>query len=96
MKEEGEPGSMARAVWIHLASQGGRWSLREIKQALPDVFCANWSSMLKDMTLGGNVVRYEGARGNEYGVTAACRPTRKVTLADIIASGVVNPSPGVA
>jgi hypothetical protein len=80
--------SNPKTIWLHLVSQGGRWTSREIHDALPELDTPNLSTTLQNMQDGQQIVRYPGP---EWGVTANCRPPKAVTLADIIAAGVVLP-----
>jgi hypothetical protein len=87
--DEIKRGAPVAAVWLFLASQGGFWTAREIRAALPDEYFGNLSSSLHHMAQSRQVVRFQGDDGLSFGVTNACKTPGMVTLGDIIATGLV-------
>lgn len=75
-----ETSAPARAIWLHLLRQGGFHSTGEISKALSDttVF-ANLYATVAEMARSGAVIK----RGQQYGVTVACRVPRGVSVGDV-------------
>lgn len=78
-------GLRARA-WLHMLSEGGRWSTRELAMDLGASVHLMQNELLK-MYDAGSVARHQKGTGEErvitYSVADACRFPMGLTLADV-------------
>ena len=81
-----------KAAWLFLLREGGRWTAVDIADELGD---SNQEvmQMIAAMVSGGLVRRYEKQKPCAYltyGVTAACKVPRGVTIAELAECGAVR------
>ena len=85
------------AMWLHMYREGGRWTTRELRDALPDVDLQYNAGTLNQMARAGMVAEY---RSNttppaiSYGVTASCVMPRGIVLAQLMTPQGDIPAPG--
>jgi len=75
---------LTKRIWLHLLSEGGRWSPREISMDLREPYedVRKASARMYDT---GSVLRHEKGpeRSISYSVGEACLTPKGVTLADV-------------
>lgn len=77
-----------KSIWLLLAREGGRWTIKEIAEALPSLPSENLHGAMRDMNKSKQVARYRGERIS-YGVTPACTVPRDTTLAELAATNAI-------
>jgi hypothetical protein len=77
-------------AWLHLAREGGRWSAAELGKCIGRDSGATLQ-LLKSMSRSSHVRKYDlPNRRVEFGITAACKVPRDVTLAELGQSGAIR------
>jgi hypothetical protein len=88
----GMQNGQTKAVWLLIAREGGRWSVREVTDTLGDDF-DSVSQGLHRMAQLGCLTHYPRTTQRNrvtFGVTAQCKVPQGVTLADLLAIGVLK------
>lgn len=72
----------AQTIWLKVA-EGGKWTLAEIRQAVPTVSEKSVKSALREMANSGALTEYEDSP-LRYGVTPDCTVPRGLTLVEVL------------
>jgi DNA-binding MarR family transcriptional regulator len=73
---------IARASWLLMLTEGGRWSSKEIRERLGRKD-PSFHSHIFNMARTGYAIRYPGER-TQYGVTPGCKVPTGVTLEEVL------------
>ncbi len=93
-----ESTSVPKLVWLHILKEGGRWSTSDIRKATNEDGTLI-SQAVKDMSDNGYLIRYDRKAFGEalaYGVTAACKVPRGVTIADLLECDLIPLAEGAS
>lgn len=81
---------MARAIWMHVCREGGKWTAQEIAQHLGQPRQKVSLTMHRMATHMGSLRRYSTNRPTKFGVTSACKVPQGVSLDDLASLGALR------
>ncbi len=78
--------TMTGKIWLHMLSEGGRWTIRELAMDLKLPYDKVKDSIMRMYDSGGSVLRHakgEDERAVSYSVGERCRLPMGVTLMEV-------------
>lgn len=85
-----------RTLWLRMMAEGGRWAATELADACGESSARKVAQSLNRMGAAGALKRFEKqVKGDrlKFGVTKDCTVPYGITLADLMAVGVVKETP---